>query len=93
MPPPPAPTPGRAEFVSYLPDTTQGVVVQPIGKAGVLVAATDTQRGISRLDQARACWACVCGGGKWVRARARELTHSLSHSLHFCLMCLCKRDK
>ena len=30
----------------------QGVVVQPIGEAGVLVAATDTVRGFSQLDQA-----------------------------------------
>jgi hypothetical protein len=28
------------------------VVVQPIGKEGVVVVATDTQRGLSRLDQA-----------------------------------------
>jgi hypothetical protein len=39
------------EFVQYLPEATQGVVVQPIGSQGVLVVATDTQRGISRLDQ------------------------------------------
>ena len=30
----------------------QGVVVQPVGDTGVLVAATDTVRGFSRLDQA-----------------------------------------
>ncbi len=39
------------EFVAYLPENTQGVVVQPIGKQGVLVVGSDTQRGISRLDQ------------------------------------------
>ncbi|KIY99022.1 hypothetical protein MNEG_8940 [Monoraphidium neglectum] len=44
--------PGRLEFVQYLPETTQGAVVQPIGSQGVLVVGTDTQRGISRLDQA-----------------------------------------
>lgn len=43
--------PGRLEFVDYLPETTQGVVVQPIGSQGVMVLGTDTQRGISRLDQ------------------------------------------
>ena len=32
--------------------TSQGVAVQPIGEAGVLVAATDTVRGFSALDQA-----------------------------------------
>lgn len=30
----------------------QGVVVQPIGDGGVMVAATDTVRGFSQLDQA-----------------------------------------
>jgi len=44
---------GRSEFVDYLPDATQGVVVQPVGSRGVLVAATDTVRGFSRLDQVR----------------------------------------
>lgn len=57
--------PGRAEFVEYLPDTTQGVVVQPVGSQGVLVAATDTQRGVSRLDQA------------WIAAIADKLEVSL----------------
>jgi hypothetical protein len=42
---------GRFEFTDYLPEGTQGVVVQPVGKSGVLIAATDTVRGISRLDQ------------------------------------------
>jgi hypothetical protein len=42
--------------VEYLPETTQGVVVQPIGGQGVVVVATDTQRGLSRLDQV---WGCV----------------------------------
>jgi hypothetical protein len=37
--------------VEYLPENTQGVVVQPIGSQGVLVAGSDTQRGVSRLDQ------------------------------------------
>uniref|UniRef100_A0A7R9VDZ5 Cofactor assembly of complex C subunit B n=1 Tax=Chlamydomonas euryale TaxID=1486919 RepID=A0A7R9VDZ5_9CHLO len=44
--------PGRKEFMGYLPEGTQGVVVQPVGKSGVLIAASDTVRGISRLDQA-----------------------------------------
>ncbi len=30
----------------------QGVAIQPIGDAGALVAATDTVRGFSALDQA-----------------------------------------
>lgn len=44
--------PGRPEFTAFLPENTQGVMVQPIGKDGVLVAGTDTIRGFSRLDQA-----------------------------------------
>lgn len=42
---------GRKEFITYLPESTQGVVVQPIGTAGVLVTGTDTVRGIGRMDQ------------------------------------------
>ena len=41
------------EFLQYLPGNTQGVLVQPAGEHGLLVAATDTQRGFGRLDQAR----------------------------------------
>lgn len=44
--------PGRVEFEHYLPLNTQGVVVQPIGNRGVIVAATGTVRGFSRIDQA-----------------------------------------
>jgi hypothetical protein len=44
--------PGRVEFEHFLPLNSQGVVVQPIGQRGVLVAATDTVRGFSQLDQA-----------------------------------------
>ncbi len=44
---------GRFEFLDYLPEGTQGVVVQPVGKTGVLVAGTDTVRGFSSLDQVR----------------------------------------
>lgn len=44
-------TAGRKEFVQYLPEATQGVIVQPVGSRGVLVVGTDTLRGLSRLDQ------------------------------------------
>ena len=50
-PPPLSVHTGRVEFSDYLPEGTQGIVVQPVGKAGVLVAGTDVVRGISRLDQ------------------------------------------
>ena len=45
---------GRMEFMSVFPDNTQGVLVQPIGGEGVLIAGTDTQRGFGKLDQVRA---------------------------------------
>ncbi|KAK9868609.1 hypothetical protein WJX84_001890 [Apatococcus fuscideae] len=44
--------PGRKEFTSFLPENTQAVVVQPIGDAALLIAASDTQRGFNKVDQA-----------------------------------------
>lgn len=44
--------PGRVEFTSFLPENTQAAIIQPIGSEGVLIAASDTQRGFTRLDQA-----------------------------------------
>ena len=48
---------GRVEFTEYFPENTQGVLIQPVGDEGVLVAATDTQRGFGRLDQVKSCGA------------------------------------
>lgn len=62
---PAPPAAGRLEFTEFLPESSQGVVVQPIGKEGVLIVGTDTQRGISRLDQA------------WVATLADKLEVSL----------------
>lgn len=42
---------GRVEFTSFLPENTQAAIIQPIGRQGVLIAASNTQRGITRLDQ------------------------------------------
>jgi len=44
--------PGRVEFTSFLPENTQAAIIQPIGSQGVLIAASNTQRGFTRLDQA-----------------------------------------
>ncbi|KAL3161893.1 hypothetical protein ABBQ38_008980 [Trebouxia sp. C0009 RCD-2024] len=44
--------PGRVEFTSFLPQNTQAAIIQPIGSEGVLIAASNTQRGFTRLDQA-----------------------------------------
>ncbi|KAA6419886.1 MAG: cofactor assembly of complex C [Trebouxia sp. A1-2] len=43
---------GRVEFTSFLPENTQAAIIQPIGSKGVLIAASNTQRGFTRLDQA-----------------------------------------
>lgn len=43
--------PGRVEF-TYLPDTIQSMVLQPIGDEGLLIVCGDTQRGFTKLDQA-----------------------------------------
>lgn len=42
---------GRVEFTSFLPENTQAAIIQPIGNDGVLIAASNTQRGFTRLDQ------------------------------------------
>ena len=47
-----APYPGRLEFQTYLPENTSAVLVRPVGEAGVLVVAGDSQRCFSPLDQA-----------------------------------------
>jgi hypothetical protein len=42
---------GRFEFTKFFPDNTQGVLLQPLGEAAVMVLATDTQRGFGQIDQ------------------------------------------
>lgn len=46
---------GRVEFTSFLPENTQAAIIQPIGNDGVLIAASNTQRGFTRLDQVPVC--------------------------------------
>lgn len=46
---------GRVEFTSFLPENTQAAIIQPIGNDGVLIAASNTQRGFTRLDQVTSC--------------------------------------
>lgn len=43
--------PGRFEFYKFFPDNTQGVLVQPIGTRGLVVAGTNVVRGFGRVDQ------------------------------------------
>lgn len=42
---------GRFEFTAFLPRNTQGLIIRPLGRQGVMIAATDTQRGFGKLDQ------------------------------------------
>jgi len=57
--------PGRIEF-DYLPENTQGVIVQPLGEKGVMVLAANVPRSYTKQDE------------NWVAAIADKLAHSLS---------------
>jgi hypothetical protein len=89
---------GRVEFTEYFPENTQGVLIQPVGDEGVLVAATDTQRGFGRLDQVKNCEAhFVPGahstavarvvGASWPASRRRFL--SCLHGTYYMRMLQC----
>jgi hypothetical protein len=59
--------PGRVEF-PYLPENTQGVICQPLGKKGVLVLGANAPRSYTQQDEA------------WVAAIADKLASTLSQS-------------
>ena len=56
--------PGRLEF-DYLPENTQGVICQPMGKDGALILAANAPRSYTRQDEA------------WVEGIADKLGYSL----------------
>lgn len=56
--------PGRLEF-DYLPENTQGVIVQPLGAKGIMVLGANIPRSYTKQDE------------NWVAAIADKLTHSL----------------
>ncbi len=61
--------PGRIEF-DYLPENTQGVICQPIGKHGVLILGANAPRSYTQQDE------------KWVEGIADKLENTLSqHSI------------
>lgn len=60
--------PGRIEF-DYLPENTQGVICQPIGKEGVLILAANAPRSYTRQDEA------------WIAAIAEKLDYTLNQNL------------
>lgn len=56
--------PGRVEF-DYLPENTQGVICQPMGKDGALILAANAPRSYTRQDEA------------WVAGLADKLGYTL----------------
>ena len=58
--------PGRLEF-DYLPENTQGVIVQPLGEKGVIVLGANIPRSYTKQDE------------NWVTAIADKLTYNLEN--------------
>jgi hypothetical protein len=58
--------PGRLEF-DYLPENTQGVIVQPLGEKGVMVLGANIPRSYTKQDE------------NWVTAIADKLTYNLEN--------------
>ncbi len=60
--------PGKIEF-NYLPENTQGVICQPVGKQGVLILGANAPRSYTRQDE------------QWIAAIADKLEYSLSQEI------------
>lgn len=60
--------PGKIEF-NYLPENTQGVICQPVGKQGVLILGANAPRSYTRQDE------------QWIAAIADKLEYSLSREI------------
>jgi hypothetical protein len=60
--------PGRIEF-DYLPENTQGVICQPIGKEGVLILGANAPRSYTKQDE------------NWIAGIADKLAVSLSEGM------------
>lgn len=56
--------PGRIEF-DYLPENTQGLIVQPLGDRGVLILAANAPRSYTQQDEC------------WIAGIAEKLTYTL----------------
>jgi hypothetical protein len=56
--------PGRIEF-DYLPENTQGVICQPIGKVGVMILGANAPRSYTKQDET------------WIAGIADKLANSL----------------
>ncbi|MDX2239890.1 MAG: cofactor assembly of complex C subunit B [Leptolyngbyaceae cyanobacterium bins.302] len=59
--------PGRVEF-DYLPENTQGVICQPLGKNGVLILGANAPRSYTRQDE------------QWIAAITEKLEYGLSQT-------------
>lgn len=59
--------PGRIEF-DYLPENTQGIICQPIGKEGVLILGANSPRSYTKQDE------------NWIEGIADKLAVSLTKS-------------
>ncbi|KAB8319322.1 cofactor assembly of complex C subunit B [Tolypothrix campylonemoides VB511288] len=60
--------PGRVEF-DYLPENTQGVICQPIGKEGVVILAANAPRSYTKQDE------------NWIAGIADKLAVSLKEEI------------
>ncbi|AFY59515.1 cofactor assembly of complex C subunit B [Synechococcus sp. PCC 6312] len=60
--------PGRVEF-DYLPDNTQGLICQPLGREGVLIVGANAPRSYTRQDE------------RWIEAIAAKLAAACQTSL------------
>ena len=61
--------PGRIEF-DYLPENTQGIIAQPIGKEGVLILGANAPRSYTKQDET------------WIAGIADKLDVTFSSCLH-----------
>ena len=59
--------PGRIEF-DYLPENTQGLICQPMGKEGVLILGANIPRSYTKQDEV------------WIEGIADKLGYSLEKS-------------
>lgn len=60
--------PGKVEF-NYLPENTQGVICQPVGKKGVLILGANAPRSYTRQDE------------QWIAAIADKLEYTLGQEI------------
>lgn len=61
--------PGRIEF-DYLPENTQGIICQPIGKQGVIILGANAPRSYTQQDE------------KWIEGIADKLTEFLLRNVN-----------